>query len=93
MGKGNFGFADADEVSKRLEWYYEFVERMFDEEDRPIFVSDEACLYDIHAGDDDELAERCDKWYGRRLSKSDFLIPIWKLLDILYVPDGPAREA
>ena len=57
---------------------------MFDEEDRPYFVSDEACLYDIYSGADEDFSTRFEKWYGRRLTTSDFRLNVWKLLDSIY---------
>ena len=84
MNENEYSFGETDKLEKREKELGEFLERMFDEEDRPYFVADEACLYDIHAGDDDELSERCEKWYGRKLAEKDFRVPIWQLLDALY---------
>ena len=93
MSDERFSFAASDEIDKRHVEFYEFIQRMFDEDERPFFVSDEACLYDIHAGDDNELSERCEKWYGRKLSSRDFLMPIWKLLDELYHSDDEGKPS
>ena len=79
-----FRFGDTDRLKKRERQLTEFLNRMFDKEDRPTFVGDDACLYDIYAGDDNDLSARCNKWYGRTLSPSDFQLPVWQLLDVLY---------
>ena len=79
-----YGFGESDKVKDREKSLSEFLDRMFDPEDRPYFIADEATLYDIYAGDDEELSQRCKKWYGRELERRDFLLPIWQLLDSLY---------
>jgi hypothetical protein len=79
-----YQFADDDELKKRQRQLSEFLDRMFDEEDRPYFVSDEACLYDIYSGADEDFSKRFEKWYGRRLTASDFRLNIWELLDSVY---------
>jgi hypothetical protein len=84
MSEDNYDLGETNELSKRQTELSEFLERMFDEEDRPYFISDDACLYDIFAGVDDELSKRCLENYGRNLSQNDFRAPIWKLLDSLY---------
>jgi hypothetical protein len=83
MGR-EYEFGESEKTEQREGELSEFLERMFDEEDRPYFVSDEACLYDIYAGDDAELSRRCERWYGKELTKSDFRLPVWRLLDSLY---------
>ena len=75
---------DSDRMKEREREFAQFIDRMFDEEDRPYFISDEACLYDIYAGDEVELSHRCEKWYGKKLTQSDLQSPVWKLLDALY---------
>ena len=79
-----YQFADDDELKKRQRQLSEFLDRMFDEEDRPYFVSDEACLYDIYSGADEDFSTRFEKWYGIRLTTSDFRLNVWKLLDSIY---------
>ena len=80
----DYEFGKSDRLKEREQQFTEFLERMFDEEDRPYFVADEACLYDIYSGDDTELSERCVNWYGRKLKANDFRLPVWQLLDSLY---------
>lgn len=79
-----YQFADDDKLKKRQRQLSEFLDQMFDEEDRPYFVSDEACLYDIYSGNDEEFSNRFEKWYGRRLTESEFRLNVWKLLDSIY---------
>lgn len=76
-----YQFANDDELKRRQRQLSEFFDRMFDKEDRPYFVSDEACLYDIYSGVDEDFSNRFKKWYGRKLTPSDFRMCIWKLLD------------
>lgn len=83
MSDNEFKYSQADEIAKRTEAYHLFLERMFDEDDRPYFVSDEACLYDIFSGEDEEFISRCLENYGHKMEPAEFLLPVWKLLDIL----------
>ncbi len=89
MNENEYHLGETDELGKRKDQLNEFLERMFDEDEQPFFVSDDACLYDIHAGDDAEFNDRCKRLYGHELSPSDFRIPVWKLLDILYPTTEP----
>lgn len=57
----------------------EFFEKvLYDEE--PIFVSDEATIWDISTSTAEDLLARCSKSYGKKLSKDDLKQPFWKLL-------------
>jgi len=87
MSENEYEFGETGELAKREKELNEFLVRMFDEEDRPYFVSDEACIYDIFAGDDEEFSSRCLERYGRTLSPADFRMPVWKLLDLLHSTD------
>lgn len=84
MTDDRYEFGETDKLSSRERELTEFLERMFDDEDRPYFVADEACLYDIYAGDNDEFVARGREQYGKTLSENDFRIPVWQLLDKLY---------
>ncbi len=53
----------------------------FDAEDRPFFVSDAATLYELWAGDESELIERCQDTLGFTLEERHFRLPVWRLLD------------
>jgi len=69
------------EMDTRADFAREFYEAVFDEDERPYFVSDAATLYDIFAGEESDLVARCAKKYGIRLTENDFRVPVWKLLD------------
>jgi hypothetical protein len=51
---------------------------LFDEE--PLFVSDEATLFDVWSGDMEEILERCSAYYGTPVTLEDAKLPLWKLL-------------
>lgn len=48
--------------------------------DEPVFVSDEATIWDVSTATADELLERCSNYYGRSLDLEDLNQPLWKLL-------------
>lgn len=57
----------------------EFVRKvLFDEE--PVFISDEATIWDISTLSGNELLERFSKVYGISVSLADLSQPFWKLL-------------
>jgi len=78
-----FELGDVKKLNKRQKELEEFLLHMFDEDDRPDFVADEASIYDIYAGEDSEFADRCENHYGYRLAPTDFHLPLWKVLDLL----------
>ena len=71
------------EIDKRADLAQEFYDAVFNADEHPYFVSDRASLYDIFAGDETELVERCRQKYGVRLQEEHFRIPLWRLLDYL----------
>jgi hypothetical protein len=65
----------------------EFFERvLYDEE--PIFVSDEATIFDVSTSSIEELVRRCASQYGKTLSPEDLSQPLWKLLQHLNEADA-----
>ncbi len=51
---------------------------LYDEE--PIFISDEATIWDVSAAAPEELLKRCTDYYQRPLSLNDLRKPLWVLL-------------
>lgn len=47
------------ETRKRSRWLQEFMIAVIDPDERPIFVSDAATVFDISSDDEDVLAQRC----------------------------------
>lgn len=68
--------AEMQKVSRQAQEFFEKV--LFDEE--PVFVSDEATVWDVSMATGDELLERCSTYYGKVLSLEDLKQPLWKLL-------------
>jgi hypothetical protein len=54
---------------------------LFDEE--PVFISDEATIWDVSTVDSEELTKRCLGHYGTSVSTDDFKQPLWKLISQL----------
>jgi hypothetical protein len=79
-----FEFGDTPRLDERQRELKQFLDRMFDDADRPMFVADDASIYDIYVGDDTESAERCERFYAHKLITSEFRLPLWKLLNVLY---------
>ncbi len=72
-------FSKDHEMQKVSEEAKEFFKNiLYDEE--PLFVSDEATIWDVSMSTADELLERCSKYYGRSLSIEDLEQPLWSLL-------------
>jgi hypothetical protein len=63
-------------VDKLAQEFYEKV--LWDEE--PLFISDEAKIWDVSTSTADELIERCRLVYQKNVTAEDFTQPLWKLL-------------
>jgi len=63
-------------LSARADEFFKHV--LYDEE--PIFVSDEATIWDISTTEADELMRRCSVYYAKSVSIEDLGQPLWKLL-------------
>jgi hypothetical protein len=51
---------------------------LYDEE--PIFISDEATIFDISMSSPEELLDRIYRYYGVHISQADLSLPLWRLL-------------
>jgi len=83
MQDNKFQFASTSRIDQREDQLAEFLSVAFLPEDRPLFVSDEASYYDVDAGDDEGVIERCAEHYNVVLTPADLSKPIWQLLDYL----------
>lgn len=72
-----------EELKRRRERAEEFFRTVLDPADRPYFVSDEATLHDVFVGEEADIIARCEAHYGVKLGKTDFVTPVWRLLDEL----------
>jgi hypothetical protein len=78
--------AGDEQMARRQDLAEEFYDalRLVQGEDRPVFVSDEAALYDIQFEPDDVVVLRVQEVYGFTLRvPADFRRPFWQLLDEL----------
>ena len=75
--------ADAKEIDKRQLLAKEFYENILDPHEIPYMVTDDASLYDIFVGDEQELIKKIKENYGVKIDITFFKISFWKLLDYL----------
>lgn len=67
------------EMKKIPELTEEFLEHvLYDEE--PLFISDEATIWDVSMATGEELIRRCSQYYGKPVSEADLKQPLWKLI-------------
>lgn len=72
-------FSSDIEMQKIPELTQEFFEHvLYDEE--PLFVSDEATIWDVSMGSAEDLIDRISRYYKKTLSVSDLSQPLWKLI-------------
>jgi len=72
-------FSSDLEMKKIPELTREFFEHvLYDEE--PLFVSDEATIWDVSMSTTQELISRCRKYYKKTVSVADLGQPLWKLI-------------
>ena len=72
-------FSSDEEMRKIPGLVQEFFQHvLYDEE--PIFVGDEATIWDVSMATPEELLKRCSKYYGKSVSIEDLGQPLWQLL-------------
>lgn len=75
--------ADSKEMDERKKLAEEFYNSILDPEEIPFLITDQASLFDIYAGDNNELIQKVKDKYGVILNISDFSMPFYQLLDFL----------
>ena len=73
-------FSTDAEMKKIPELAEEFYDNILDEEDRPVFVSDEATVWGVWMSTPEELLRRVAQYYGKTVTRDDLKQPFWKLL-------------
>jgi hypothetical protein len=57
----------------------EFLEHvLYDEE--PLFISDEANVFDVSTLEPAKLTKRCFEYYGKSVTLADLKLPLWQLV-------------
>jgi hypothetical protein len=72
-------FTRDDEMRKVSDLAQEFFERVLYDEN-PLFVGDEATIWDVSMSTPADLITRCSRYYGKPVSLDDLKQPLWKLL-------------
>lgn len=72
-------FVSTVEMQKISRESGEFFKNVLPDED-PVFVSDEATIWDVSTATGGELLSRISNYYGTSLSLDDLKLPLWKLL-------------
>jgi hypothetical protein len=72
-------FSSDSEMQKIPELTQEFFEHvLYDEE--PLFISDEATIWDVSTSTREELISRISRYYKKPVSVADLAQPLWKLI-------------
>jgi hypothetical protein len=80
--------AEIQKISTLVEKFFEHV--LCDEE--PLFVSDEATIWDVSTvATADELIQRLQHYYGRVVSVEELKLPLWRLILQLTSPEQDIR--
>jgi hypothetical protein len=83
-GEGTLAeFSSNTEMQKVAALAEEFYVSVLRDDEEPLFVSDEATLFDVWSGDMNEVLNRCKQRYGVPVSLDDARQPFWKLLLML----------
>ncbi len=76
-------FSDSTEIAKVTPLLDDFLKNVvYDEE--PLFISDEATVWDIFSGAEEDLQQRLTSYYGRPFTRDELKQPLWTLLRQLY---------
>ena len=72
-------FSPDVEMQKIPELTQEFFEHvLYDEE--PLFISDEATIWDVSMSTGEELIDRISQYYKKPVTTADLTQPLWKLI-------------
>ena len=83
MKNDNFQLGENNEIHKRAKLVQDFLEKIIHPEERPLFVSDDATVFDICSDDEHSLITKVADKYGVRLSNQQLQLKIWQLVDLL----------
>lgn len=76
-------------IADLLEDLFQYV--LYDEE--PLFVGDEATIWDVSTATPEELLRRCSEYYRASVALEDLKQPLWKLLPQLSAKRKNAEAA
>lgn len=76
-------FSSDEKMQKIPALAHEFFEHVLADEYEPLFVGDEATIWDVSMATPEELIGRCSEYYGISVSLEDLKQPLWKLLQQL----------
>jgi hypothetical protein len=85
MKNDNFQLSGNNEIHRRAKFVQDFLEKIIHLEERPLFVSDDATVFDICSDDEHSLIARIADKYGVRLSTQQLQLKVWQLVDLLNV--------
>ena len=72
-------FSSDAEMQRIPELTREFFEQVLFDED-PLFVGDEATIWDVSTAAPEDLIKRCSEYYQTPVSQEDLRQPLWKLI-------------
>lgn len=72
-------FSSDIEMQKIPELSQEFLEHVLYDE-HPLFISDEATIWDVSTTTAEELISRISYYYKKSVSVEDLSLPLWKLI-------------
>lgn len=81
--KGHMQLSSDIEMQKIPELTQEFFEHVLYDED-PVFISDEATIWDVSMSTGEELIDRISQYYKKPVTTADLKQPLWKLIRQLY---------
>ena len=67
------------EMQKIRDLTQEFFQHVLYDE-KPLFVGDEATIWDVSMSSPTDLLTRCSQYYGKPVSMADLEQPLWRLL-------------
>ncbi len=73
-------FSPDEKMRKIPELAREFFEQVLSDEYEPLFVGDEATIWDVSTDTPEELLKRCSEYYRTSVSREDLNQPLWKLI-------------
>ncbi len=84
MTRNNFEYISDTEIKKRSLLVKNFLEKILHKEELPMFISDEARLFDLSSDLEQELITKIARLYGVKLTSDHLQLKLWQLVDLIY---------
>ena len=80
----SFKYASVKEIQKRTNLVREFLTRIVSTDEYPLYVSDDATIFDISSDSEVLLQLKINDAYEVNILKEHLSLKLWQLIDLIY---------